>query len=173
MPFPLIPLAIAGISGLAGAISNKKSARTSTSAPTIAPEFKTLSDLLRSRAEQNLRSSMDMSGIQAGGIQNINDTFGGIAQSQNNSLTARGLASSPVAATVDAGREQARGGNIADFLNTIPQMQRQFQTQDMNNASNVLRFGAGNTSVGPGSALGSGMGSAAEMLAFLKGMGQF
>lgn len=174
MPFPLIPAILAGASAIGSAISNKKGARTSTSTPTIAPEFKTLSDLLRSRAEERLRSSVDLSGLASTGTQNINDAFAGGRLASENNLTARGLGTSPVAAAVGSDSDQARVGSIAQFLNTLPTLQRQFQDQDMAMAGNVLgRFGTGTTGVGAGSALGSGIGSAAEMLAFLKGQGVF
>lgn len=172
MPFPgLIPLLVKAApvvaAGVGDIFSNTKGARTS--APVIAPEFKSLSDMLRNRALSGLRSSMDLGGLTAGGINNINQAFGGVQQAVQNNLTSRGLGTSPVAGAVDANLQIARGGNIADFLNTVPQLQRQFQTQDINNASNVLRFGTGNVS--PGSAVASGIGSAAEMLAYLRGEG--
>lgn len=174
MPFPLLgllPALLTGGSAVAGALSNTKGARTSTATPTISPEYKTLADLLRSRAEERLRSNMDMSGYKASGIQGINEAFQGIQQSSANNLTSRGLASSPVAGQVGANIDMARGGNIAEFLNTIPQLQRQFQNQDLGIAQDVLRQGMGTESVGAGSAAGGAFGSAAEMLAFLSGQG--
>ena len=73
------------------------------------PEFKTLSDMLRSRAEDRLRGSMDMSGIEATGIQGINDAYGGAEMALENSLTSRGLGTSPVAgaANLNLGRRRA------------------------------------------------------------------
>ncbi len=174
MPFPLlVPLAIAAGSAIAGGLSNTKAARTSTAMPTVSPEYKTLGDLLRSRAEERLRSTIDMRGYEANGISNINDAFGGISQTLNNNLTSRGLGTSPVAGAVDANTQMARGGNIAQFLNTIPQLQRQMQSDDMTQAMNIFQQGLGQTNVGAGSALGSAFGSGAEMLAFLHGKGAF
>ena len=180
MPLPLIPLilGLAGGSAIGGALEGRKSARTSTSTPTIAPEFKSLSDLLRSRAEERLRGGFDMSGIRAGGVQGINNVFSGLQQSSENNLTARGLATSPVAATVGTTLDTARGGSIIDFLNTLPAMQRQMQNQDMSIAGDVLgSFGTGTTSVGAGSPLGGaftgGASSLARMLGLLAGQGQF
>lgn len=174
MPFPLlIPAITAGIGAIGGILNNTKSARTTTSAPTILPEFKTLSDLLRARSEQQIRDSVDLSGYQAQGVGNINQAFDATQQARNNSLTSRGLASSPTAGSVDTNFAQARGGNIADFLNTIPLLQRQIQNDSLNTGMNVLRFGSGNNSVGPGSALAGGFNSAAELLAYMKGMGTF
>jgi hypothetical protein len=184
VPIPLLAtLGILGGSAVAGALSNTKGARTSTSSstntitPTFAPEFKTLSDMLRFRAEDRLRNSVDMGGYQASGVANINDAFAGIQQASDNNLTSRGLATSPVAGAVGANLQTARGGSIAEFLNTIPLLQRQLQDQDTASALNVLNIGRGTTSTGtgtgvaPGSAAGGAFGSAAEMLAFLAGQG--
>ena len=164
MAFPLlVPLISAGISGVGSLLSNRESARTSK--PVIAPEFKTLADLLRTRAEERLRSSADMSGFQASGAQNINDVAGGIKQAVENNLTTRGLASSPVAATVGTNLELGRGANIAQFLNSLPLLQRQMQNQDMAAAADALRFGTGN--VAPGSAVGAGLDDASGWLGYL------
>lgn len=176
MPFPLlIPAITAGIGAIGSALSNKKSARTGTSTmtPTLAPEYKTLSDLLRSRAEDRLRSSVDLSGYTAGGVENINNAFGGIQQSIANNLTARGLASSPVAGAVGANVDIARGGNIAQFLNTIPQLQRQYQLEDMQAALPILNLGRGTTTVGiePGSATGSALSTIGGLLGYLHAQG--
>ena len=172
MPFPLlIPAITAGIGALGGLLENKKSARTTTSTPTLAPEYKTLSDLLRGRAEDRLRSSFDTSGIEANGIQGINDSFNGVNQSIANNLTARGLANSPVAAAATTNAELARGGQISQFLNTLPQIRRQYENEDFGNALNVLNSARGQTTVGPGSMGAGAFGSAAELLAYLSGRG--
>ncbi len=162
---------ISGLAGIGGALENTAGARTSTMTPTLAPEYKTLSDLLRSRAEQRLRDSVDLSGYQATGLSNINDVFKGLQQSSANNLTARGLADSPVAATVGANLDQARGGQMVNFLNSIPLLQNQLQGEAMSSALPVLNMGRGQTSTGPGSVLGGGLSSAAEMMAYLTGLG--
>lgn len=161
-------------------MSNKKSARTgeqtNTTMPVEPPGYATLGDLLRSRAEQRLRSQFDTSGIEAGGIQDINSTFDPISMSVNNSLTSRGLAGSPVAGSADATLGAARGSQIAQFLNTLPQLRRQYENQDFAAASslyNARPMGSTQhgTVINPGSAAGGAFGSAAEMLAFLAGQG--
>lgn len=172
-----LPAVLGGAAAVGGALENTKGARTTTTTPTIAPEYKTLADLLRSRAEDRLRSNLDMSGYTASGISGINDVFKGLQQSSANNLTARGLATSPIAGVVGTNLDLARGGNIVDFLNTIPLLQRQFQNEDMGIAQNVLGLGRGTTSVGPGSvaagAINSGVGSVAKLLGLLHGQGVF
>lgn len=174
----LLPaLATAG-AGIAGGLSSRSGARTGTStvSPVEPAGYSTLGDLLRSRAEARLRSSMDMGGFEASGIQNINDAFRGISDSVNNDLTSRGLGTSPIAGTAVTNVETARGGNIAEFLNSLPLLQRQMQDQDFQNANSLYAnrpIGQTQTAVQPGSAAGNAAGSAAEMLAFLQGQGLF
>lgn len=172
MPFPLlIPLITAAASGIAGSLSNRKSARTSTATPTTAPEDVGIANLLRDRLTTRLNTPFNLTGYETQGIQGINDAYSGITQSINNNLTARGLGSSPVAGTAMTNLNLARGGEQARFLNTLPQIQRGFEDQDINNIQAFLNARRGTQTVGAGSALGSGLGSAAEMMAFLAGQG--
>lgn len=186
MPGFLLPLAIAAGSGIAGALSNRKSARTGESVGTSTTTFNepsgysTLGDLLRGRAESRLREQFDMSGIESSGITGINDAFAGAGESLNNSLTARGLGTSPVAGAGLTRLETGRAGSIAEFLQSLPLLRRQMENEDFAQANDFYSrrpLGQTTTQTGtftqPGSALGSGLGSAAEMLAFLKGQGIF
>ena len=149
-------------SAIGGALNNTEAARTSTQSgsytPTLAPEYKTLSDLLRTRAEDRLRSSTDLSGYEGTGLENINDVYRGLNLNASNNLTARGLGTSPVAGIVDQNLNIARGGEMARFLNGLPLIQRQMQNEDFSNATNFLNFGRGSqttgTAVAPGSVIG-------------------
>ena len=161
------PLVTAGISTLGQVLGNRKAARTSTSTPTIPAPYQPLADILRKRAEERLQSSVDLSGYQAGGIQDINQAFSGVQQSIANDLTRRGLASSPTAGTAMTNVELARGGNIAQFLNTLPLLQRQMQGQDIGLAQSVLNPQMGMTSVGAGSAAGAGLDDLSSWLGYL------
>src|SRR3990167_11191722 len=117
-----------------------------------------------------------MSGYQAGGQQQINRTFDTIAQSQGNNLTARGLGTSPVAGAVEANRENARAGQTASFLNSIPLLQRQMQGEDLRMASDVLGMGRGSQTQATGQSGGGAAGSAeslAQYLGYLMGTGSF
>ncbi len=193
MPFPLlIPLITAGVSALGGALSNKKSARTqeqsnrSTSTSTTSfsepAEYKTLGDLLRSRIESRLRSTMDMGGYEAGGVGAINDSFAGAQTALDADLTSRGLATSPIAGAAGGNLQSERGTNIAQFLNTLPQLKRQMEGEDLSAANTFYQSRPRNstttqtgtqsgTTIMPGSVAGGAFGSAAEMIAFLAGQG--
>ena len=163
-----LPLAVAG-AGIAGAIGGTRANRTGTTLPTAAPGYATLGDMLRQRAEDRLRSQFDLGGYAAHGIENINSAFNPVAESIGNSLTARGLGGSPIAGNADVQLQLARGSNIAQFLNTLPQLKRQFQLEDLGAAQSVYQQGLGATTVQPGSPFSSGLGSAAELLAYLHG----
>jgi hypothetical protein len=134
--------------------------------------------MLRSRAEQRLRRSLDMSGYEANGISDINSTFDPIEMSVNNSLTSRGLGTSPVAGAADATLGAARGGSIAQFLNTIPDRRRQMENEDFDAARMFYAtrpMGTTTTQKGtvinPGNVAAGAFGSAGEMLAYLAGKG--
>jgi len=168
----LIPLISGATSVLGDIISNLPGARTQTSQPFLTPEYKTLGDLMRTRAEQRLRSNFDLSGLAANQIAGVNQAFAGANQAVQNNLTARGLATSPVAATVDTNLQLGRAGNIANVLNQLPFIQRQMEAQDLQQAQQIAStFGRGTSQVGAGSAFGAGLNSAAEQLMLLRGMG--
>jgi hypothetical protein len=121
---------------------------------------------------QRLQGSTDLSGLTANTISGINQAYGGVGQNIANNLTARGLATSPVAGLSDTNTQLARAGTIAQFLNQVPLLQRQLQNEDFNAATNLIsQFGRGTSSVGAGSALASGLGSAGEVLAYLNSRG--
>lgn len=161
------PYAKAALAGLGGILNNRAGARTSTNAPTFAPEFTGLRDLLVQQTQNRLSSGGLPAGYEAGGIQNINQIAGLVNQSKQNDLTSRGLGTSPVAASVFGRGEDARASDIAQFTNSLPLVQRQMQNEDLGLASHVLGLGRGQTNVGAGSAAGAGFTDAASMLAWL------
>lgn len=197
MPFPLlIPLITAGIAAAGGALGGRKSARTTTSTgnnsfsntttntPTDNPQFAAFRDLLLSRATNRLNQSVPLAGYEAQGIGNINNVSRVLAGNRENALTARGLAGSPIAAQADLQGDLARGGQIAQFQNTLPLVQRQAEGEDLDFArmlygmsprsTTTTNSGTGqqsSTGVAPGSPLQGGISSLADMLAYLAGKG--
>lgn len=159
MPFPLlIPAITAGASLIGGLFKKKQTqASTSTMAPTLDPAFGPLQSTIMNQVMARLKGGgPDLSGYAGSGVADINHTFDLIKQSQGNNLTARGLASSPVAGVVDANRDMARGGEIARFQNSLPLLSRELQNQDLGFAANFLNAGRGTTSTSTGSATGGG-----------------
>ena len=157
----------AGLSTLSGAISNSAGARTGVQSPVIAPEFQGLAGLLRQRAMDQLSQPLDTAGLTANAISGINDVYRGIGQSNANNLTARGLATSPVAGNVDLQTNLARAGQIAQFQNNLPLLQRQLASSDIAAGGDVLRFGTGSQTQLPGSALGGALSNLAGQLGYL------
>lgn len=163
--------------GAGGAISGLPTKQTSVTNPIEPAGYSTLGDLLRSRATSRMLSNTDMSGYEANGISDINSVFNPISQSVNNSLTSRGLATSPVAASADATIAAQRGSNIAQFINTIPQLQRQYQNEDFDRAANLFnarKTGVSQTTSGsdvPGGVLGGAASGVLEHLGELVGQG--
>ena len=168
----LIPSLIgAGASVAGGLLANKgKSATT----PTMDPAYSPLQQQLLQMVRQRLQTSPDLGGYTAAGQGNINRSFDAVKQAQSNDLTARGLGTSPVAGNVDALRENARAGQSAQFLNTIPLLRRQMQAEDLGLGQNLLGLGRGtSTTTSTGGGLGGGAESLAQYMGYLMGKGAF
>lgn len=160
--------------GAAGALSGGPS--TTTNMPVEPEGYKGIGDLLRARATARLTQPFDTAGYEARGIQNVNDAFSGADMALQNKLTSSGLATSPVAGAANANFESKRAGGIAQFLNTIPEVQRQADMQDFGQVAdfyNSRPLGQTQESSQPGGRLGSAAGGVLEMLGQLHGQGLF
>lgn len=178
-----IPIAMVAASAISGAMAKKNSStQTSTTMPQLDPAYGGLRDLLVKNATSRLTGGGLPEGYETGGIRNINHTYDLIGQSQANSLTARGLGSSPVAGAVDTSRDFGRAGEIAKFQEGLPLVQRQMQNEDFSMANLLLNHGYGQSSTGTtttsqGGGVQGAFGDIGSMLGFLiatgalKGMG--
>jgi hypothetical protein len=101
-------------------------------------QWEGLRDQLISMAMNKLKTGTDMSGYTASGINNINNASDATSMTRDNMLSARGLASSPIAGNADILSENARAGNVATFQNSIPVLQRDFANQDWTQALNLF-----------------------------------
>ena len=167
-----IPLALTAASAIGGALGGRKSARTTTY--NDPQEYIPLRDRLIRYNMDKLGSPTSLpGGFIEGGIQNINQNADLSRQNLENSLTARGLSNSPVAASGLMNAQTTRIGQINRFQNIeAPLFEQNLRQQDYQNASGL--FGMRNPAVtGPGSVAGGAFGSAAEMLAYLYGSGAF
>jgi len=180
MPFPLLPiLGLAGsfFGGLGGEKSKQQS--TSTTTPTISPQFKPLQDLLLQQAMRRLNGApTDLTGYESQNIGNINKTFGLADMALQNRLRARGLSRSNIAGAGDARIETGRAGAIANFQSGLPLLQRQLANEDIGMAASLLPLGRGTTttSTGKGSQGGGAAGGFEDfgtMLGYLIGLGAF
>lgn len=200
MPFPLIPLLLGGgsfLSGLFGQKAKNKAAQqantstsnntnTVTSTPTLDPAYKSLQDMILPSITKRLSNPGGLpAGYLENGIQNINETYRDVGMGLNNDLTARGLATSPIAGSVDMGLQRGRATDIAKFRNSSEMMGREMENEDLATALSILNFGKGQTTTstgsgtvtGPagttGSPLAAGFGDLSTMLGWLIGSGAF
>ena len=177
---PVLAAIIGGGASIAGGVlANKGSqSQTQASTPTIDPKYAGLQDLVLQSIQKRLSTPIDTAGYTGSGIANINRAYDLTKASQDNNLTARGLGTSPVAGAVDATRENARGGQIAQFQNSIPMLVDSMQRERLGDASSVLGMGRGVSSTGTGTESGGGgaagaFGSLASYLGYLQGRGAF
>lgn len=173
---PFIPAIIgAGASIAGGALSNRSSSQQ-TQTPTLDPRFQPLQNQILTMVGNRLNQPTDLSGYQREGIGTINRTSALTKQASDNSLTARGLSTSPVAANVDAVREAGRTSSIASLNNSLPLIQRDLQNQDLQLASGVLGQGRGLNVTGSTSSGGGPAGAATNLagyIGYLQGNGAF
>lgn len=165
---PFLPAIIGGVGSVVGGALSKKS----SSGPTTPPAYAGLEDLIRQITTQRLSTPTDMAGYAGTGVANINRTYDLAGQSLANRLTARGLATSPVAASGVATLESGRAGDISTFQNSIPLLQRMMQGQDLAQAGNVLQGARGQQQTSGGGAAGA-FENLAEYLGYMQGKGAF
>jgi hypothetical protein len=191
----IAPLIAAGSSLLGGLLGNSKSARTGTSSssgtssstitPVGDPRYTELGDTMIQQVLTQLQQGSQLpAGYESLGINNINDVYRLTQQKNENDLTRRGLSTSPVSGVVSSNTNMGRAGQISDFENALPLIERQMQQENLNSALNVYntqRYGQTQTgtssqtgtTTNPGSAAAGGLGSLGTMLAYLYGNGAF
>jgi hypothetical protein len=156
-------------------VSNK-SKQTTTTTPTLDPAYGPLQKMILDRIMQRLQGSPSLSGYAATGIGDINRTYDLAGQNLENSLTARGLSTSPVAGAAGAKLQAGRAGSIAGFQNSLPLLLDSLRRQSLSDATGVLGFGRGSTTMGTTEAGGGAAGAftnLAQLLGFLYGKGAF
>lgn len=179
----LLPAALSGASFLGGLFGNKGKQMqkgTSTTTPTLAPEFRGIQDVLIKNITDRLsRPSALPASYAAGQTSDINHTYDLANQGLANRLSAAGLSTSPIAGAGQRYLAGQRGSEIVRMKQQIPLINRQLQDQDLASALSLMNFGRGETTnstgeiSGGGSRLGGGISSLASMLGFLYGSGAF
>lgn len=181
---PLAAPVIAAIITSAGATaggylaSRNRGTQSGSTTPTTAPEYSPLQAMILRQTMDRLRAPIDTSGYEANGLANIGRA-GRLAQTNlENTLTARGLNASPVAASGAATLEAERSGQVAQFQNSIPLLVDSLRQQRLNSAAGILSQGRGTTTTGTlTSDYGGGAGGAftnlAAYLGYLQGKGVF
>jgi len=142
-----IPLAISGISALAGILGNRKKSATqentttqnssgtqltdSSSTPMLTPEALGAYSQLFPALQNRVQQGADISGYRDAGLRNINSSGEGARNRIIQALAARGLSNSPASAAILARQGDAQASESSNFLNNIPLLQRQMQGQDL------------------------------------------
>lgn len=191
-----ISLALLGASALGGIFGNKKKTQeqfsqgntyTETgSQPDYDPKNLIFRDRLINETLGDLESNSDLSGYTASGLSQINTASNQRQQALKNALASRGQSYSPVSVTAPFAVESARYGDSANFLNSIPLLQRQLRQQSLQTAldyqsrlpvgqrgtqaQSQMQKGTGSQSGNP---IAGGLGGFADTLGFLYGMGAF
>lgn len=220
MPAFLAPLAIAGISALGNYFANRKKTTSqtqdttnrstgsvsstadindvSTTRPDLDPATMTYLNNIRDRYTALLDQDPNLSGYEAGGIQNINRAGDLRSRAIGNILAARGLTYSPIAGSAMASAEGSRFSDVANFRNQIPMLREQIMRERLAEAGNFfsrIPTGQTTTNIGqrsgtesrdltstgnmtgtatdPGNQLGGLFGGLGTSLAYLYGSGAF
>lgn len=158
----ILPIAMAGASGLAGLFSGRPQTQTSTTqsqkeyydwlsnvlsgntsqetsgweAPTYDETQAGARDEILRMLMQRAIGSMDMRGYQAQGLREINANADLQRKALQNLMASRGLGYSPVAANAFGQGEAGRLGQAVQFTNQIPLVQNQLQGQSINDLAN-------------------------------------
>jgi hypothetical protein len=128
-----------------------------TTTPTLSPESAAfMNQLIQKYTTQTAPS---LTGYSAGQTQGINANAGLQHQAVNNIMASRGLATSPVAATAEAGVEQNRVNQITNMQEQLPLLQNQLNLQNLGAATqffNTLPRGQQTAQIGTQQQTGSG-----------------
>jgi len=188
-----IPLAISGISALAGLFGNRakqqQQTSTSTTDQTTRPEYDDkalyMRNLLMDQYLDRMRQNEDVyQGYTNEGIKQINQGSDITSRAIDNLLSARGLSGSSAGAASQISNQMNRGNQQASFLNSIPLLRDQRQQQNLLQGGQFFsslpyaQHQTGTTTqkgtvTQPGNMLGGMLGSLGTTLGGLYGQGAF
>jgi hypothetical protein len=176
IPWEWIIKAGGGLASLIGGLFGHNSSSTSSTTPTLAPQYSPLEQLVLGRVQARLQNPTGLpAGYATGGIRQINSTYDTIDQTLANRLTERGLASSPVAGAAEAKLQVSRAGDIGTFRANLPLVERQLQNEDLNAAAGLLSQARGSTTSATsttGGGAAGGFSDLATYIGYLYGTGQ-
>lgn len=102
---------------------------TATTTPNLTPQLQSLLNSLTSSYSSLANPSL--SGYQASADESINKNTQAQLDATNSEMAARGLASSPVAATTESNVRNQGAGQQVQVANSIPLLQNQYQLQNL------------------------------------------
>lgn len=132
--------------------------QTATNVHNLSPLQQQLVDTFTKGAMDLNSSAADLSGYRNQGLQNINDASDAQNTVLRNTLAARGLSFSPAAGNAEMMGQQNRLNQQSSFLQGLPLLQRQLQTQAQQglvSAFSALPTDSTQTGVSSGSSAGN------------------
>lgn len=147
------------IQNILNQLTQQNNNNTSTTTPNLSPQLQQLMDQLTQKYSA-LSNPIDLRGYQAQQSDAINRNANLQKDSASNIMAARGLSTSPAAATTDTSIDNNRFSNINNLSQSIPLLKNQLQLSNLGAASGFLSSAPrGSTTTGSGSTTGSTTGS--------------
>lgn len=141
---------------------NTTQSGTNTNTPNLSPYQTSLANLFTKGLADQYNNDTNLTGYTQGGLQTINNEANLNDKILNNTLAARGLSFSPVAATSEEQANLSRLGQGSSFLSQIPLLQRQLKSQALGQAIqgfSALPTGSTQTSNTSGTTTGTSTGT--------------
>ena len=113
--------------------SSQQSSGVTGTTPTLSPETQDFMNKLMTK--YNAQAAPSLTGYEAQQTNNINTGANAQSQAVNNILAARGLSTSPAAATAEAGLQQNRLNQITNMQQGLPLLKNQLDLQNLAGAS--------------------------------------
>ncbi len=147
MSLTLLPLAITGISALSSLLGGRKKTATQSSTtnstntqnvdlynlPVMSDEASSGFGVGINQLINQVTGDPDLRGYTAQGLRTINKQSDIKRKLLERTLSQRGLAYSPAGAAIQARSDDETTGQTFDFLNSIPLLQRQLQSESIMN----------------------------------------
>lgn len=116
--------------------SGQQGTQSSSTTPTVSPQTQALLDQLTKQYGALASSTPDLKPYQAQQTQQINTNRGLQGKAVDNIMAARGLSTSPVSGTAQAGVENSRVGDITNLQQSLPLLLQQLKSQNLAAAGN-------------------------------------
>ena len=162
---PFIPLIASGVSALGGALSNRSSKSTSTTTPTIAPEYAGLQgDLMKQITERMANPGAGVEPLRLGLMEGVNRKFKALPGKLTTQLAGRGFAKSGQLGQGFKGLELERMGEQGDIATKMAELTLDRGDSGLSMAMQMLGLGRGATteSTQPGNKAGGAFGAGSE-----------
>lgn len=177
---PLIPLIMAGGSALSSWLGNRGNKKqdsvideTSTSTPTYDPQALAARNAVLDAYKKRMGNYQGfLTGYTGQGMRKINRGADIRTQALQNTLAARGLGSSPIAAALESQGEDDRIQQLVDFYSNVPLVGRQMESEDLSGLGQfVASLPTGQTTTRKGTTTGTAYGSTSNALGSALGSG--